>query len=96
MIPSEYHADASAIISETISMSMRLIFNILTLVFLVGAAISYVMPKEGFMTLQFLWHDIRNYFLLIYYFLSILFYFYLFYYYLIFYLIIFYFSLIYS
>nr|WP_302579196.1 MFS transporter [Methanobrevibacter arboriphilus] len=44
-IPSEYHADASAIISETISMSMRLIFNILTLVFLVGAAISYVMPK---------------------------------------------------
>ncbi len=44
-IPSEYHADASAIVSETISMSMRLIFNILTLVFLVGAAISYVMPK---------------------------------------------------
>ncbi|MEA4957589.1 putative multidrug resistance protein MdtD [bioreactor metagenome] len=44
-IPQQYQDDASNLISETISMAMSLIFNILTLIFIVGAAISCVMPR---------------------------------------------------
>ncbi|MCL2115351.1 MAG: MFS transporter [Methanobrevibacter sp.] len=45
-IPEELKSESSKILDHTTNIAMRMIFNILSLIFIIGAGISYLLPKN--------------------------------------------------